>query len=192
MPRRCRSEFGRPRRARFRSGSRGRGPIPKAARRFGRCPCGSRTASGSPPSRRPPAARWRRRLRSVLSEIAKVTVPPSPPLSVRAMTKRSMCRCSSGTPASVQTCLDRVEHGGRTARPGGPVLPVRDDVVERREVEVAHVVGQLQVQPVVRADLRARSRSSSWKITSLRRRRGVDVHDVGRLARVAPATAASP
>ena len=32
----------------------------------------------------------------------KVTVPPSPPLSVRAMVNRSMCR-SSRNPASPQT-----------------------------------------------------------------------------------------
>ena len=40
--------------------------------------------------------------------------------------------------------LDGVEHRRRTARPGRAVLPVRDEAVEfGREVEVAHVVGQL-------------------------------------------------
>ena len=39
---------------------------------------------------------------TVLSEMAKVTVPPSPPLSVRAMTKRSVCRLSC-SPASLNT-----------------------------------------------------------------------------------------
>jgi hypothetical protein len=45
--------------------------------------------------------------------------------------------------------FDRVEHGGRTARPRGAVFPVRDEDVERAEVDLAHVRCQLQVQPVV-------------------------------------------
>ena len=186
------SEFGRPRRARRRSGSRGRGRIPAAGRRSGRCPSGSRTASGCRPSRRPPAARWRRRPRSVLSEIAKVTVPPSPPLSVRAMTNRSMCRVVRQSRV-VPDLLDRVEHRrrDRTPRSGAPSSPdTRSSSVAKSSCPV--VVGELQVQPV--AGLRCLVEVAQLVVEDhvLRRRRGVDVHDVGGLAARAPATAASP
>ena len=94
----------------------------------------------------------------VLSEMAKVTVPPSPPLSVRAMTKRSMCRLVRHARTGPDP-LDRVEHGRRPARPGRALLPVRNDVVERAKSRCPIVVRELKVQPVVTASWSACSSS---------------------------------
>ena len=42
--------------------------------------------------------------------------------------------------------LDCVEHGGRTARPCGPVLEIRNQSVESIEIEMAVCFGQMQKQ----------------------------------------------
>ncbi len=116
----------------------------------------------------------------VLSEIANVTVPPSPPLSVRAMANRSMCR-SSDSPAASHIVFDRVQHGRGSACPCRPVSPVRHEFVEVLEVELAVLLGELQVQPVAGlAGLQVPQFVVEDDV--LRGRRGVQVHDVGALS----------
>ena len=113
----------------------------------------------------------------VLSEIAKVTVPPSPPLSVRAMANRSMCR-SSRDARAVPDLLDRVEHRGRARTPrSGRSRQSGTRSSRLGEVELAVRLGQLQVQSV--AGL-ARLQLAQLVVEDhvVRRRRGMDVHDV--------------
>ena len=102
---------------------------------------------------------------TVLSEIAKVTVPPSPPLSVRAMTKRSMCRWSSGHRRPARPFRShRAWPAARTPR--SAVLPVRDEPVELRRSRGARL--SRSAASAARSDrgpLESRC-SSSWKITS--------------------------
>ena len=72
-----------------------------------------------------------------LSEIEKVTVPPSPPLSVRAMVNLHVQAVSQ--PGVVPHLLDGVQHRGRTACPRRPILPVKHKAAELIEIEVAVV-----------------------------------------------------
>ena len=67
----------------------------------------------------------------VLSEIAKVTLPPSPPLSVAAMVKRSVCR---------RSC--------RLALRPWPALLGEQDVGELVEIDLALGLAELQVEPI--------------------------------------------
>ena len=83
----------------------------------------------------------------VLSEIAKVTVPPSPPLSVRAMANRSMCRVV-GQSRGIPHRFDRVEHGGGTARPRRPLRQSGTRSSRLSKSSLPSCLGQLQVQPI--------------------------------------------
>ena len=83
----------------------------------------------------------------VLSDFANVTVPPSPPLSVRAMANRSMCS-GRREPRGVPRLSRRVQHRRGSARPCRPVPPVGDEFVEVLEVDLAVHAGELHLQPV--------------------------------------------
>ena len=73
-----------------------------------------------------------------LSEIEKVTVPPSSPLSIRAMVNRSICR-SSRNPASSHTFSTASSIAVGPHCPRGPILPVKHKAAELSEIEVAVV-----------------------------------------------------
>ena len=170
---------GRPRRVRHRSGSPAHGRIPAEEHRIGRSPSGIRTASGCRASRRLPAARWRRRASTVLSESAKVTVPPSPPLSVLAMMKRSMCS-GPPTPASSQTSsMASSIAGGPQAQVGRSFQSgTRRRAPSRTRTCPCH--RQVQTKLVVRlvpdpnhAVRRGRSRPPHWARSGCARRRAV-------------------
>ena len=154
-----------------RTGNRGRARIPVAARRFGRCPSGSRTASGCRPSRRPPAARWRRPTSIGLVRDGEGDGAALAALVGAGDDEALHVQVVLGHARVGPDLLDRVEHRGRPARPGRSLLPVRDDAVEfGSKSRWPIVVGQLQVQPVAGLVRRASSLQLVVKDHVLRRR----------------------